>query len=179
MVVVSETVHPRGLDFQNQRKLVILRDVHGLEFKDIALKIRNLEGHCPSTRACCDYYHKFHAPAGRRKSQYHKCGRKPWKLSPDVKKFLLRTLKQQRKQSVCTCATLQLATAREMGVAIEQSTIRKFIMSQGFRWLPRAQKKKFSKEVMALRLTHAQGVVKLGHAGLRQKMSFSTDGWIQ
>lgn len=36
MVVVSKNVHPRGLDFRNQRKLVLLKDIHGLSFRKIA-----------------------------------------------------------------------------------------------------------------------------------------------
>ena len=48
MVVVSESVHPRGLDFQNQRKVVILRDVHGLTFPEIAKQVKTLFGGRPS-----------------------------------------------------------------------------------------------------------------------------------
>ena len=36
MPLVSEMVHPRGLDFANQRKVVILRDVKDMAWDDIA-----------------------------------------------------------------------------------------------------------------------------------------------
>lgn len=49
MVVISENVHPRALDFQNQRKVVMLRDVQGLTFVDIARQVRNLTGKRPSS----------------------------------------------------------------------------------------------------------------------------------
>ena len=42
MAVVSESVHPAGLDFANQRKLILLRDVHGLTFPANAEQVVNL-----------------------------------------------------------------------------------------------------------------------------------------
>ena len=59
MVVVSESVRPRGLDFANQRKVVILRDVHGLALPQIARKVKNLAGKRPSRRTCGQYYKMF------------------------------------------------------------------------------------------------------------------------
>ena len=47
MTVISEMVHPRGLNFANQRKAVILRDL-GHSFADIAAKVRNLKGKATS-----------------------------------------------------------------------------------------------------------------------------------
>ena len=127
---------------------------------------------------CCDYYHKFSANAGRRKSKYHKCGRKAWKLTEDLKKFLVRTLLKQRKEAVCTTTTLQYAAAVEKGVTLQQCTIRKYIMSQGYKWLRRGQKRKYSPEIMEERLKFAKKVKALGVEGLREKLSFSTDGAI-
>lgn len=67
MVLVCENIHPRGLDFQNQRKVVILRDVQGLTFVDIAAQVKNLAGKRPSPRTCCQYYKQFSVSRGRKK----------------------------------------------------------------------------------------------------------------
>ena len=56
MVLVEEHVHPRSLDFCNQRKLVTLRDVHGVPFRDIAQQVRNLKGEPPSTQHVVNVY---------------------------------------------------------------------------------------------------------------------------
>lgn len=178
MVVVSESVHPRGLDFSNQRKVVVYRDVHGKSFAEIAELVRNLAGRRPSARPCCQYYHNFSTLRGRKPSQYHNSGRRPWALTPTVKRFLLRTLKTQRQDTVCTCRTLQAALARERGVAVEVSTVQKFLRSEGYRWLPRGQKRKYNAAQMRQRLAFAQAVVALGPRKLRQKLSFSMDGCI-
>ena len=85
MVRVSENVHPRGLDFSNQRKVVVLRDVYSKSFVDIAQEVRNVAGGRPSPRTCCQYYQRFSTVAGWKKSQYHQCGRRAWKLTADVR----------------------------------------------------------------------------------------------
>ena len=177
MVVVSEVLHKRGLDFKNQRKVVILRD-QGKTFVQIASEVKNLQGGRPDRRTCANYYTQFHRRVGRRKSNYKNCGRKPWKLSTGVKKFLVTTLLKQRKQSICTAATLQAELARQKGVIVEMCTIRKYIKKQGYRWLPRGQKRKYTQADMADRLAHAQAIVRLGEEGLRKKMSFSMDGCV-
>ena len=178
MVVVSESVHPRGLDFQNQRKVVILRDVHGLTFPEIAKQVKTLCGGRPSARSCCLYYHSFSGKVGRRCSRYKNCGRNAWKLTHDVQRFLLQKLKQLRKSGLCTCAILQREVAREKGVALEISTIRKFLHSKGYKWLPRAQKRKYTAAQMRARVAFAQQVLALGPARLREKLSFAMDGCV-
>ena len=156
MVVVSESVHPRGLDFQNQRKVVILRDVHGLTFPEIAKQVKTLFGGRPSARSCCLYYHSFSGKVGRRCCRYKNCGRNAWKLTRDVQRFLLQKLKQLRKTGLCTCAILQREVAREQGVALEISTIRKYLHSKGYKWLPRAQTRKYTAAQMRARVAFAQ-----------------------
>ena len=178
MVLVTENVRPRGLDFLNQRKVVILREVQGLSFDQIAQKVQNLAGKRPSPRTCCQYYHSFSASAGRRKAGYKKCGRSSWKMTPAVKKWILQTLKKRRCEGVCTCASLRLELAREWGITVEECTIRKYIQSQGFKWLPRGQKCKYTTQQMQQRYKFARSVVALGPARLRQKLSFSMDGCV-
>ena len=85
MPVISEVVHPAGLDFLNQRKVVMLRDrgtpgEKKLSFAKIALMVRNLQGK-PTTEATARrVYNEFNLKKGRVLNQYRKCGRSPWKL---------------------------------------------------------------------------------------------------
>lgn len=178
MVLVCENVHPRGLDFRNQRKIVLLRDVHGLTFPEIAKRVKNLAGKRPSVPTCWQYHKSFSMTAGRRKSKYQKCGRKPWKLTADVQRYLLNSLKQRRLQEQCTCFTLQAALARAKGVTLEESTIRKFIMDKGYRWLPTVQKRLYTAAQKRQRLDFAERVIRLGRAGLHRKFAFAMDGCV-
>ena len=41
MVLIRDRVHPKSLDFSNQRKVVHLRDDKGLSWEQIALQVRN------------------------------------------------------------------------------------------------------------------------------------------
>lgn len=178
MVLVSEVVHPKGLDFKSQRLVVLLRDVRRWSWGQIAQHVTNLQGQHPSKSTCWRYYRAMTMPAGRRKSQYHKCGRRAWKLSPAVKAYLLRTLKQTRMQQECIARTLRLALARAQGVQVEESTIRKFLLASGYRWLRRAQKRLYSLAEKRKRLQFAEQVVRLGRAGVRKRLALAMDGCV-
>ena len=70
MPVVSEMVHPSGLDFNNQRKVVILRDKRlpggkKLGFKKIAQKVRNLMGQPTTEGMVRRVYSNFNSKKGR------------------------------------------------------------------------------------------------------------------
>lgn len=178
MVRVSENVHPRGLDFSNQRKVVVLRDVYSKSFVDIAQEVRNVAGGRPSPRTCCQYYQRFSTVAGWKKSQYHQCGRRAWKLTADVRRFLLQRLKKLRQEGLCACKLLQTELARQKGICVEVSTVQKFLKSQGYKWLPRAQKRRYTAVHMRERKAFAHAVLSLGVCRLREKLSFSMDGCV-
>ena len=61
---------------------------------------------------------------------------------------------------------------------VEMCTNRKYIQNQGYRWLPRGQKRRYTQEDMADRLAHTQAIVRLGEDGIRKKMPFSMDGCV-
>ena len=48
MALVQERIHPRGLNLENQRKVVHLRDDKGLSWENIAKQVRNRQGLRPS-----------------------------------------------------------------------------------------------------------------------------------
>jgi transposase len=176
MTVVSEVIHPKGLSLANQRKIVILRDVEKLSFEKIAQRVRNLQGNRPSKNHVNEVYKAFRRPAPRRRYKYNKCGRRPWKLTKPVGVYLLKRLRQLRRKTECTAATLQRELARDRQVRLEECTIRKFLKRNGYHWLPRSQKRKYSATVQKQRLEFASAVVGLSRARLRQKLSLAMDG---
>ena len=140
-------VHPKGFSFQVQRKIVILRDAQKLKWADIAKQVKNLQKCHPKPRLCAIYYHKFQSKLGRSPTKYHKCGpRAPYKADADVKKFLIGRMLKERAKNVCTSVTLQLALAQEKGVHLSDRHIRKILQKKGYKWLPRRQKRLYSKD---------------------------------
>ena len=152
------------MNFANQRLCVILRDTRGWPWSKIAERLHTLQGrgHHPSPRQCSGVYKAFSANLGHRRYQYHNCGRKPWKVTPDIERFIVRTLRAQRTRCICTSTTLQRAVMEHMHVHLEASTIRKILKKRGYRWLPRRQKPKHSPEVRAQRRAFAAEILAMG-----------------
>jgi transposase len=170
--------HPRGLNFANERRVVRLRDDEDMSWDDIAEEVQNEEGE-PSTRDTVKRaYDRFKPKLGRSQYKFARCGRRKWLLTPDVQKFLLSTLLKVRRKTVCTSVTLQSLIAREMGVKLHDSTIRRFLKKSGYKWLPRAQKRLYSAKDMKIRLKFAMKVLRMSKQGLRRKLSLSMDGVI-
>ena len=161
MPLESEMVHPNSMSFANQRKCVILRDAKRLPWSEIARQCHTLRGrdHHPSERQCREVYKSFSCSLGRRKYKYDRCGRKPWKITPDVETFLVRKLLALRQRCVCTATLLQRELIREKGIQIATSSIARVLRKKGYRWLPRAQKPKFSKEDKERRWAFAEEVL--------------------
>ena len=148
MPLISEMVHPKGFSFQVQRKIVMLRDVQQLKWADIAKQVKNTQNCHPKPRLCAIYYQKFQSKLGRSPTKYHKCGpRVPYKADADAQKFLIGRMLKERAKSVCTSVTLQLALAREKGVHLSDRHIRKILQKKGYKWLPRRQKRLYSKDL--------------------------------
>ena len=113
---------------------------------------------------------------GRRPYKYHKCGRRPWKLTRDVQQFVIRTLLAKRVKEVVTSSSLAEAVASEKGVLIEASSIRKFLQRRGYMWLPRRQKRKYTDDDRVRRMSFAHNVLRLSDHALRFKLAMSLDG---
>ena len=134
MPVVSEMVHPRGLDFHNQRRVVVLRYGRGMSWEDIAAEVTNLEGE-PSTRDCVRrVYEKFNGRRGHCTYKHQRCGRKGWKTTRDVQAWLVRRMLVQRKKSLCTSTSLQSDLAKVKGLVVSASCIRKVLAAKVFEW---------------------------------------------
>ena len=174
--MVQERVHPAGLDFLNQRRVVLLRDVHGMPFTDIASKVKNLKGRCPTAHTVANMYRRFSSRLGRRPYRYHKCGRKPWKLSKAVERFLMKKLLQLRGEGACTAKVLQRVIARERGVQVSVERIRKALRDNGYQWLPRALKRRYNAPQRDARFAFAQSILDLPPDRLASVVTMFMDG---
>ena len=154
----------------------MLRHVKKLSWEKIAEQVVNISGETPSWVTVRDTVQAFNVNRGCRRFQYSKCGRKPWKLTADARQFLLRRLVKDRVSKIVSSVTLQADLASEKGIVVEESTIRKFLGKAGYKWLPRNQKRKYSKEQMQVRLDFAKAVLRLSIAALREKLNMSLDG---
>ena len=175
MVLVTESRHRCSLNFANERKVVTLRD-QGWTWEDIAGEVKNLEGDNPSEWLARKVYNTFSRKAGRCKYNYDKCGRKPWKVTPKVRTFIVNKLMQLRKRHIVTSTTLQGSGAKKFKIQLDASYIRKILVNAGYKWLPRAQKKKYTPDQMKARLRFAKFVCSLSKKALRERLSFSMDG---
>eukprot|EP00973_Karenia_brevis_P018829 2580275-Karenia_brevis.AAC.2 len=181
MVLIRESVHPRALNFSNQRKVVLLRETKKkgnkkLPWADIAKQVKNLQGTCPSPFLVAKVFREFNRRQGRRLYRYKNCGRKKWKVTKPVETFLVRQLLRLRKECICTSSILARELATKMYVQVEDSTVRKVLKRHGYKWLPRSQKQKYSPEVMKKRMTLAKSFKDLSPAAFRAKLSLAIDG---
>ena len=123
-------------------------------------------------------YKRFSKNTARSKYFYARCGRKRWKMTKEVQDFLVRRLLQLRKKVVVTSITLQSMLANELNMRISDSAIRKLLVKKGFKWLPRAQKRKYDKEDLKKRLFFVTPVNAMSRPAVRRKMAFAMDGVI-
>ena len=176
MVFEQEVLTRRGLDFRNQRRAYALRHVEHLSWEAIAARVVNRQGQHPSWVTVRTTVQGFSLTAGRRKYAYEKCGRTAWKLTAAVRRFLLQRLLRDRASKLVTSASLQADLAESLGVLLDTSTIRKFLRKKGYKWLPRNQKRKYTKPQREARVLFAVQVLRLGRRALRQKLSMAMDG---
>ena len=169
-------VHPAGLSFVTQRNLVLMRDVKGMKFEDIAAELTNQNGDVPNRQTVVNYYNSFSARLGHVKTKYANCGRSSWKFTPEVEQWLVKKLKELRKVSICTSTTLQHALARERKIKVSASGIRKVLQDHGYRWRTRSQKRFYSGPERRAREAFARKVLRLSAAALRKKLALAIDG---
>ena len=176
MVVVTESVHPRSLDFANQRKVVILRD-QGYQWRTIAQAVVNLQGEQPSLRLCRTVYAAFNRSKGRRVYKYNRCGRNTTVFTLSVRRFLIRRLRALRTKVICTAAVLQAELAKAMHIDAEVSGIRKLLRAAGYKWVPRrSHKRKYSEDEKRARVAFARSALNLTAAQLRARLACAMDG---
>ena len=176
MTLVTESVSSRSLDFPNQRKAYVLRHVHKQSWETIAGQVVNVSGGHPSWVCVRETVQSFSVAKGRRQMKYDRCGRKPWNMTKEVQQFLVRRLLARRTCEIVTSVSLQADLAKEMQVTVEDSTIRKFLRSRGYQWLPRSQKRRYDADEKKARVTFAKAALRLSKKDLRAKLNMSMDG---
>ena len=148
-----------------------MREVHGWSFEDIAAEVVNLDGQRPVWGTVRNIVNSFSEKKGCRPYHYKKSGRKPWKLTPDVQKFVLKKLLGNRSTQVVTSTSLAEDVAKSYGIVVEASCLRKLLKKKGYKWLPRSQKRKYNREEREARLRFAKAAVRLSKKALREKLS--------
>ena len=176
MPLVTQMQHPRSLDFAAQRKVVLLRETRGLSFASIAAEVKNIQGQPANKELVRSVYHAFSKAKGRVTYRYHKSGRKPFKISKEVRARLEKTLLKLRRQGACGADGLRRELLRECGVRLATSTVRKELNKLGYFWPPKCQKRLYSKADKQARLKFARDVVAMTSAQLREKMALAMDG---
>ena len=73
MPAITEMVHPRGLSFAMQRKVVVLRDARKMTWPQITAEVRNLKGEQASMSTVKRCYHAFAVRSGRVRTKYANC----------------------------------------------------------------------------------------------------------
>ena len=127
---ITFVVHKRSMNIENQTKAYVMRRA-GHTFNEVRDETLNLEGEKPGLRTLGDLMAKFDRKKGFRKFNYHKCGRKAWKMTPNNKRFVIKRLKElRRKQPICAPG-LALFLAKERGVEVSASCMRKVLRDAG------------------------------------------------
>ena len=178
MPLISEMVHPSGFSFQVQRLIALRRVVHKDPWNKIAANkgVRNLKGGQARARHIANTFRLFNVRAGRRQYNYDRCGNKPSKCTKEVETYLVKTLKELRRESVCTSTVLQQRLAKDKGVRLSAPYIRKILERNGYKWMARRQKRKYNKADRQARMAFARKVLAMSGPALREFLSLAMDG---
>lgn len=181
MAVIQEVVHDRGLNFVNQRKVVLLRDTRlpngkRLAFKKIAKLVKNLKQKATTEDVVRRVYSRFDCKKGFVKYKYARCGRSAWVITNEVGSWLIRKLLAQRRKSIVTATSLQQQLAKELKVKASTRSIRRHLLSKGYKWRPRSQKRKYTAKDKRNRVKFAKPISRLGQEAVDEHVTLAMDG---
>lgn len=152
------------------------RTVDKKTWAQIAAEVRNLEGERPYWKVVRKAFLDMGTSRGKpKKDKYENCGRAAI-LTPTLIKWLVKTMRERRVKDDCTSTDLQLALAREKGVTVDVSTIRKALNGEGYYYLPRAKKPKYDKDARANRVKFSGPFSRCTADGLKDKCNICLDG---
>jgi len=120
----------------------------------------------------------FNTNTGKCDSKYKNCGRVPYKVTPEDITFLIRSLLKLRKQCICTAGLLQRELARERHVVLSESYVNKLLNDNGYYWLPRSKKPKYSDGDKAKRMAFTAKVLGMSEEELLDHVALCLDGVI-
>ena len=180
MVLLRARVRPRGLSFPALRKVYSLRHTKNangkkLSWSKIAEQVVNLEGDTPGWKVCRDSYNRMNSKVGKPKDNYSKCGRKPV-LTNHVRKWLVSQLLSRCRTMEVTSVMLMRLLASKKRIEVEASTVRRALNDEGYKYLPRSRKPKYSKAAREERLSFCKKIDRMTDAEVRQEFHFSMYG---
>ena len=170
-----------GLDFDNQRNVVRLRDQlppngKRMSFKKIAERVRNHAKKPSCEDVVRRVYQRFNRKKGRVTYKFAHCGRKPWKMTKEAGSFIIKTLLRKRKQLVVTSTTLQADLYKDMKIKVSTSAVRKHLTSKGYRWRPRAQKRKYDTDQKIERKSFGKRFQHMSQEAISEHITLAMDG---
>jgi transposase len=168
-------VHPAGLSFPQQRRVVVLRDVGNHSWRQIATMVTNRRGDRPAHETCRNVYELLSRSSGRAPYRYENCGRKP-KFTPEMKQWVVKRMVALRGTDSCTSTSLRRDLLKHHGVQVNPCTIRRMLQVEGYEWLPRAQKPRHTAAVKRQRQEFAEEMLALTPRQVRAKLALCMDG---
>ena len=136
MVLLRHRVHLRGLSLKTKEKVFMKRRILKRPWGRIAKEVFNEKGKRPYWKVVRAAFRELTESKGRPKGDnYHKCGRKRV-MTTALCDWLVASLKRLRVKSECTSFDLQRLMAKEQGVVMEASSIRRALNDAGYKYLP-------------------------------------------
>ena len=177
MVLQRMRFHRRGLSLPMQRKVFVLRTskTPPPSWKRIASQIRNLENKRPYWKVCRDVFAKLKDPPHKVQDAYKNCGRRAILTKVTRRWIVSRLLSLRRKQEV-TSTDLQAELAKEKGIHVEASSVRRALKAEGYRYLSRCQKPRYSKEQKEERYLFSSWLSGMSWEEVQANIDMSMDG---
>jgi len=180
MVLCRVRVHPKGLGIAAQRKVYALRTTPGkngkiMSWRKVAKKVKNLKGKTPFWQVCRDKFNAMNRRTGVARDHYANCGRHEI-LDAPLRKFLVQRLLALRKVKDVTACLLVDELAKKKKVVVSVSTVRRVLEDEGYKYLPRAKKPKYSKELRKRRVKFSKWILRMPVKKERETISLSLDG---
>ncbi len=161
-----------------QKKVYVRRTVHKESWRTIAPQIRNLEGKQlkpKDWKLCYDTYNRMLSTTSDTKRGYASCGRKR-KIVKGVVSWLIGRMKVLRKQGLCTSKALQRELAQKKHIKVEASTVRRVLGANGYKWLPRVKKSRYTVEQRVKRVAFSDEVLEFTPKGFDKSVHMAMDG---
>ena len=174
MVLLRRRVHPRGPSMQTKEKVYLKRKFDKKSWQQVVSEVRNLKGERPYWKVVRAAFRELSADSSQKKTdKYSHCGRKEI-LTPIRIKWLVKKMKELRRDADCTSTDLQLLLARQKRVVVEASCLRRALNDEGYYYLPRDNKPKYDNDERPKRVEFSKPFAK-GTAKIQDKCKLCLD----
>ena len=176
MVLLRRRVNSRGLSLEAKEKVYVKRKIDKKSWLQIAREVYNVAGGRPYWKVVRAAFRELTSNRSQRKvDKYANCGRKKV-LTPILRKWLVKKMKELRCDADCTSTDLQLLLAREKRVVVEASSVRRALHDEGYYYLPRDNKPKYDKHARAKRVEFSKRFAKCSLKSQKGKCNLCLDG---